>query len=198
MFLDLWESLPQPDLDFSCVTCHFIVLYQIVVEGIKLFYFKRFEATYTYEFHWMWLFFLCMLGTKYKDDCPREDMIPIYLIVAGAVLIFRNLSSMCTRTYAANNNDDATDGEDERNPVHKCCDSVLDLFTFCWFIAGNYWIYHINEPSYNHNDGDDYCNKTLYLFAFWITTCTYIFAGFLCCCLCCVGICVAASSDDND
>ena len=186
MFLDLWESLPSPDLDFS-----------FVVEGIKLFYLKRFEATYTYEFHRMWLFFLCMLGAKYKDDCPREDMIPIYLIVAGAVLIFRNLSSMCSRTYAANNNDEATDGEEERNPVHKCCDSVLDLFTFCWFIAGNYWIYHINKPSYDSSHGNDYCNKTLYLFAFWITTCTYIVAGFLCCCLCCVGVCVAASSDDD-
>jgi hypothetical protein len=135
-----------------------------------------------------------MLGAKYKDDCPAEDYIPIYLIVAGAVLIVRNFSSMCSR--ASDRNDD-NDGEDDKNPVHKCCDSILDLFTFCWFITGNYWIYHIYEPSYNSTD-DDYCNKTLYLFAFWITTSTYILAGFLCCCLCCVGICVAAFSEDDE
>lgn len=137
-----------------------------------------------------------MLGAKYKDDCPKEDKIPIYLIVAGAVLIVRNLSSMCSR--ASERNDDDETEEDEKNPVHKCCDSILDLFIFCWFITGNYWIYHIYEPSYSSKDVNGYCNETLYLFAFWITTSTYILAGFLCCCLCCVGICVAAVSDEED
>ena len=135
-----------------------------------------------------------MLGAKYKDDCPKEDYIPIYLIVAGVVLIVRNFSSLCSR--ASDRNGD--DGEDEKNPAHKCCDSILDLFTFCWFITGNYWIYHIYEPSYTSSDHDEYCNKTLYLFAFWITTATYILAGTLCCCLCCIGVCVAATSDEDE
>ncbi len=140
--------------------------------------------------------FLFLLGAKYKDDCPKEDYIPIYLIVAGAVLIVRNLSSMCSR---ASDSDDDDTSEDDKNPAHKCCDSILDLFMFCWFITGNYWIYHIYEPPYAATPTDpDYCNKTLYLFAFWITTCTYIIAGLLCCCLCCIGICVAASSDDDE
>lgn len=139
---------------------------------------------------------MIVIGAKYKDDCPKEDKIPIYLIVAGAVLIVRNLSSMCSR--ASERNDDDETEEDEKNPVHKCCDSILDLFIFCWFITGNYWIYHIYEPSYSSKDGNGYCNETLYLFAFWITTSTYILAGFLCCCLCCVGICVAAVSDEED
>ncbi|XP_028401402.1 uncharacterized protein LOC114524503 [Dendronephthya gigantea] len=137
---------------------------------------------------------MIVIGAKYKDDCPGEDKIPIYLIVAGAVLIVRNLSSMCSR--ASERNEDEDNSENEKNPMRKCCDSILDLFIFCWFITGNYWIYHINKPSFNKSD-DDYCNKTLYLFAFWITTCTYIIAGFLCCCLCCFGICVAANSDDD-
>lgn len=123
-------------------------------------------------------------------------MIPIYLIVAGAVLIVRNFSSMYSRA-SKRNGDDEPD-ENEKGQVHKCFDGLLDLFVFSWFIAGNYWIYHINSPSYDKHNGDQYCNKSLYLFAFWIMTSTYIIAGLLCLCLCCVGICVAAVSDEDD
>lgn len=127
-------------------------------------------------------------------------MIPIYLIVAGAVLIVRNLSSMCSRASSQNDGSNNENDEEKKNPAHRCFDSLLDCFTFGWFIAGNYWIYHINQPPFDYNpvQPDEHCNKTLYLFAFWITTSAYILAGVICCCLCCVGICVAAVSDEEE
>ena len=133
-------------------------------------------------------------GAKYKDDCPAEDKIPIYLIVMGAVLIFRNLSSLCSKMCS--NDDDAGDDQDNKSAPQKCCDSILDLFMFCWFISGNYWIYHIYEPSYSKSD--DYCNKTLYLFSFWLMTASYIFIAFICCCFCSIGICYVALKDDEE
>lgn len=57
--------------------------------------------------------------------------------------------------------------------------------------TGNVWIYSIYQPSYD--TGTDYCNKTLYLFAFWTTTLVYILLGitFLggCCMLFCLCLC---------
>lgn len=44
--------------------------------------------------------------------------------------------------------------------------------------VGNVWIYSIYQPNYNKNTSvDPYCNKTLYLFAFWTTTLVYILLG---------------------
>ena len=36
-------------------------------------------------------------GVEYKDDCPIQKYIPIYLIVAGSFGVFRNLISLCSR-----------------------------------------------------------------------------------------------------
>lgn len=47
--------------------------------------------------------------------------------------------------------------------------SLINCFMLCWFFIGSYWIYSIYEPKY----GND-CNKTLYLFAFWLITSIYL------------------------
>lgn len=48
-------------------------------------------------------------------------------------------------------------------------------------------IYSIYEPNYNKNTtkADPYCNKTLYLFAFWSNNLTYILLGVLLLSYCC-------------
>ena len=130
------------------------------------------------------------LGAKYKNDCPIEKKIPIYLIVAGAVGVFRNLISLCQRAKKSEN-----EGEEEKkqNPVT----SILDCFLFAWFICGNVWIYsHYKDVDHNVMSSSNYCDETLYLFAFWITTATYILIGVMCCCVCCVGVCAAVFSED--
>ena len=129
-------------------------------------------------------------GAKYKNDCPAEDKIPIYLIVAGAVGVFRNLISLGQRAKQSDNQDE--EEEKRKRPV----ESILDCFLFVWFICGNVWIYQ-NYRHVSFERGDtNYCNETLYHFAFWITTSTYILVGVLCCCVCCVGICAAAFGND--
>lgn len=68
---------------------------------------------------------------------------------------------------------------------------------------GNVWIYSIYEPNYNKNatSAEPYCDKTLYLFAFWTTTLVYILLGvFLvgsCCVLVCFYLCGRADADDD-
>jgi hypothetical protein len=40
----------------------------------------------------------------------------------------------------------------------------------------------------DHSTDMDYCNKTVYLFAFWLITTAYIFLGLFTSCICCFSI----------
>ncbi|XP_035806250.2 transmembrane protein 272-like [Amphiprion ocellaris] len=127
------------------------------------------------------------VGAVYLDDCPLQPYIPIYLIVCGTFTLMLGLLSCLP---CAKKPEDGT-----TNPLYSVCsiwNLLVSLFLFAWFIAGNVWIYSIYEPNYNKNSTSvaPYCDKTLYLFAFWTTTVGYIIIGsflFLCCCclLCC-------------
>lgn len=133
---------------------------------------------------------MIVIGAKYKNQCRVEDKIPIYLIVAGAVGVFRNLISLGRRAKQSDNQDE--EEEKKKRPL----ESILDCFLFVWFICGNVWIYQHYQPVYDDVNSPEYCHRTLYLFAFWITTSTYILVGVLCCCVCCVGICAAAFGNE--
>ncbi|KAI0234079.1 hypothetical protein LSAT2_015710, partial [Lamellibrachia satsuma] len=131
---------------------------------------------------------MIVMGSIYLGQCPREHYIPIYLIVAGAFGILKNLSNIVQRVKARVDDE----GDDENVTKSNPFDGILNCFLLAWFIAGNVWIYRI----YNDFDSVDetssmYCQPTLYWFAFWITTASYIFSLSLCCCICCSGLLAA-------
>ncbi|KAJ8401729.1 hypothetical protein AAFF_G00377000 [Aldrovandia affinis] len=128
-----------------------------------------------------------VLGAIYLDKCPVEPRIPIYLVVSGVFTISLLLMSClpCARKRE--------DGE--KNTLSSICtmwNSLVSLFLFCWFIAGNVWIYSIYAPNYDPTD-PKYCDRTVYLFAFWITTLVYVLIAVLlaggCCALICMCLC---------
>jgi len=104
--------------------------------------------------------------------------------------VFRNLISLGRRAKQSDNQDE--EEEKKKRPL----ESILDCFLFVWFICGNVWIYENYKPNYDDLNSTEYCHQTLYQFAFWITTSTYILVGVLCCCVCCVGICAAAFGNE--
>ncbi|KAM3590888.1 uncharacterized protein V6R79_018351 [Siganus canaliculatus] len=126
------------------------------------------------------------MGALYLDECPREPYIPIYLMVLG-------IFGLTNLLFFARTPED--------NSSCKIFQIVLSLAHLGWFIAGNVWIYSIYEPNYNKDPAstDLYCNKTLYLFAFWITTLSYILLGvyLLCVCpiFCCTWLYAKASNE---
>ena len=115
-----------------------------------------------------------------------EDMIPIYLIVAASAGLF---NTCCASALIYQSGDD----KQTLNPLS----GLIQLFQFAWFITGNVWIYSIYEPNYTDPSSPDFCNKTLYLFAFWVTNSYYILFGVVLgivkCCTC-MGIGVVACS----
>ncbi|XP_032439424.1 transmembrane protein 272 [Xiphophorus hellerii] len=138
------------------------------------------------------------VGAVYLNECPVQEKIPIYLIVSGVFTIVLNLLSCLPGTRSTKDTPRTTAGH-----VVTVWNSLVSLFLFCWFISGNIWIYSIYQPEYNKNatDVSRYCNKTLYLFAFWNTTLVYILVILFvltgCCVLFCLFLWGRADSDDD-
>ncbi|KAL0993762.1 hypothetical protein UPYG_G00113340 [Umbra pygmaea] len=136
-----------------------------------------------------------VIGGLFLDKCPMQKYIPIYLLVTGAFSLTLTVLSCLPCIKAPD--------EGAQTPISTVCtawNSLLSLFLFCWFIAGNVWIYSIYPANYDES-GDIYCNKTLYLFAFWTTTLVYIFIGVVlaggCCVLFCMCLCSSRGLGSN-
>ncbi|XP_067663619.1 transmembrane protein 272-like [Haliotis asinina] len=133
---------------------------------------------------------MIVMGSIHLDNCPAERYIPIYLIVAGSVWSLQSIISLGKRCCSQKSEE--TEGEEEKKKTNPF-EAILNTFMFSWFIAGNVWVYR----TYGHFDSDpasgNYCDHTLYWFAFWLITATYIMFGSLCCCMTlsgCIAMCV--------
>lgn len=135
---------------------------------------------------------MIVIGAKYLHDCPAERYIPIYLVVAGSFGVLRN-SITIVRRCCQKKDEEEEENRRKVNPV----ESIIDCFMFAWFIAGNVWIYR-TKGEFSTNPGDpNFCDPTLYWFAFWITTAAYIIIGCSCCCCCLCGIFAMCLGSDN-
>lgn len=67
--------------------------------------------------------------------------------------------------------------------------SFKNPWSYTSIFAGSVWVYKEYEPNYDpsKNDGQ-YCNRNLYLFAFWLITSVYILLGTITLCLCSLSI----------
>ncbi|XP_048450117.1 transmembrane protein 272-like, partial [Rhincodon typus] len=110
------------------------------------------------------------VGSIYLDSCTKQHLIPIYLIVSGISALFFLMVLLIPRT---------SDENHILNKFHQFFTHLESLFSFIWFITGSVWIYSIYQPDYINKTSPNYCNKTLYLFAFWVTTIIYIFLGLM-------------------
>lgn len=128
---------------------------------------------------------VCMIviGSMYYNDCPAEPYIPLFLIVGGSFSVFKYLIGVKQRIRRGD-----TDSQ-EPPPAHPA-QSLITCFLCCWFISGCVWVYRIYKPTMNelHRDSVDYCNRTVYVFAFWLITTAYIFLGLFTSCICCFSI----------
>ncbi|XP_031428381.1 transmembrane protein 272-like [Clupea harengus] len=119
-----------------------------------------------------------VIGSVYLQACPIQMYIPIYLVVLGVLILSLALQS----SWASVKKPEDEDEDEDEGQTAKCSlictawNSLVSLFLFCWFIAGNVWIYPIYQPNYNSSAGP-HCDKTLYLFAFCTTTLSSILIG---------------------
>lgn len=63
---------------------------------------------------------------------------------------------------------------------------LINSYNLC---KGSVWVYKEYEPNYDPaKDKTRYCNKNLYLFAFWLITSVYILLATITLCLCSLSI----------
>lgn len=130
---------------------------------------------------------MIILGAIYKDQCPVQRLIPIYLIVSGSCYLVKNLIDLCIRYKSSD--EEEQHGHTPMNSFSR----LLGCFLFGFFIAGNVWIYS-NYPPSSDETSSMYCHPVVYYFAFWITTLVYIFCALSCLCICCTALGAAATA----
>ncbi|KAF6199981.1 hypothetical protein GE061_006279 [Apolygus lucorum] len=126
------------------------------------------------------------VGSNYFNDCPLNPNIPLYLLLGGLLGAFKQFLQFFHRVNTRQRPDEEEDIE-----RGSSLQSLINCFMMAWFILGSYWVYKEYEPNYDPLKGP-WCNKTLYLFAFWQITFIYILFAFMTVCLCSISLCVIA------
>ncbi|XP_050067431.1 uncharacterized protein LOC126556247 isoform X2 [Anopheles maculipalpis] len=125
---------------------------------------------------------VCMIvfGSIYLYDCPQGEYIPVYLLVGGGFGVLKQLLHLSTRVRSRE--------EQELERLRQTpTQTLINCFMLGWFIIGSFWIYQIYEPNYDPSLGK-YCNKSLYLFTFWLITSVYMMLFVVTIVLCSVSI----------
>lgn len=126
---------------------------------------------------------VCMMviGGLYLYDCPQGEYIPVYLLVGGGFGVFKQLLTLSARVRQRQ------EERDEERIRQSPTQTLINCFMLGWFIIGSMWVYKEYEPNYDPALGK-YCNKTLYLFAFWLITSVYICMGIITAGLCSISV----------
>lgn len=75
-------------------------------------------------------------------------------------------------------------------------EAILSIFLFVWFIFGNYWVLPLWEPNYRQllHEPSNWCDKTVYLFAFGQIMGCYALIGAIILLTCVIVLCHRCSS----
>lgn len=85
--------------------------------------------------------------------------------------------------------DDDDDEYPWRQNAHKYyLHLTLSLFLFLWFILGNYWVFSVFLPNFipPFHHPQNYCDKTLYMFAICVLVISHTALALLVFCSCCI------------
>ncbi|MCI4377386.1 hypothetical protein PGIGA_G00202990 [Pangasianodon gigas] len=124
---------------------------------------------------WMLLVTAVGLGAIHFSECPIQPYIPIYLIIIGGCGIILLMLAYWTNTLH------------EGFWCQICILSIIciSVFSIAWFLTGTVWIYSIYPPNFNSTAVGHYCQRTLYLFAFWFNILGFLSVVFFVpCCIC--------------
>ncbi|XP_047286234.1 transmembrane protein 272 isoform X1 [Homo sapiens] len=142
---------------------------------------------------------MTFIGMKFLEDCPIQPLIPLYLLVGGIVgtlkvslLLYDSTRMRRLLSKAVVIDDDDDDEYPWRQNAHRYyIHLLLSLFLFLWFILGNYWVFSVYLPDFlpPFQQPQDYCDKTLYLFAVGVLALSHTVLVLLLLCSGCVYLC---------
>ncbi|VEN46447.1 unnamed protein product [Callosobruchus maculatus] len=106
---------------------------------------------------------MVVVGSLAFGKCPVEPYIPFYLVAFG----FVSFIAKCTTALR--------EWGGQQYFKSTATESVLHVAELILLLLGGFWVYKEYPPSYDPNDGEKYCQKTVYQFAFIFTTIIYAF-----------------------
>ncbi|XP_012525989.1 uncharacterized protein LOC105830874 isoform X2 [Monomorium pharaonis] len=105
-------------------------------------------------------------------------VVPICMMVIGGLYLYD-----CPQARVRQRQEERDEERIRQSPTQ----TLINCFMLGWFIIGSMWVYKEYEPNYDPALGK-YCNKTLYLFAFWLITSVYICMGIITAGLCSISV----------
>uniref|UniRef100_T1IPP5 Uncharacterized protein n=1 Tax=Strigamia maritima TaxID=126957 RepID=T1IPP5_STRMM len=87
------------------------------------------------------------VGLEYRNECPAEPYIPMFLYVWGSFGIIRNLL-ICIN---------------EDSEVYCAAVKVIEMFLCVWFLFGTIWIIKSYPPNYQDVDSPEFCDQQVYI-----------------------------------
>ncbi|KAG8524846.1 Transmembrane protein 272 [Galemys pyrenaicus] len=130
-----------------------------------------------------------LLGMKFLEDCPIQPLIPLYLLVGGIVGALKVSLLLYDSTRMRQLLSKADDEYPWRQNAHRYyVHLILSLFLFLWFLLGNYWVFSVYLPDFipPFQRPQNYCDKTLYLFAVGVLVLGHTVLASLLLCSACV------------
>jgi amino acid transporter len=116
-------------------------------------------------------------------------MIPVFLIVFGAVYLLRYTITTCLRCGSKDEDEIDTEKDADTLRFFNVILFFVDLFLLIWFIMGSVWVYsNFSDVQYHNSAASSHCSRVAYLFSFWFITIHYIALGmcmFCCPCIIC-------------
>ncbi|XP_014223254.1 uncharacterized protein LOC106650004 [Trichogramma pretiosum] len=124
---------------------------------------------------------ICMMviGGIFIYDCPQGEYIPVYLLVGGGLGVLKQMLLLFSRIRQC---------RQEERIRQTSTETLIDCFMLGWLIIGSMWVYKEYKPNFDPSISKLYCNKTLYLFAFWVITSTYILLAITIFCICSISL----------
>ncbi|KAG8199876.1 hypothetical protein JTE90_015867 [Oedothorax gibbosus] len=137
---------------------------------------------------------MLIIGIIYIDDCTVQPNIPVYLVVSGVFGTVQHAMSLWTKYIPK-------DSQGRLKVFRSYCrviDGVISIFLTIWFVLGCIWVYGVKEVEFKETYKLEYCNKTLYYFAFWVMNISFIVLSLLIVLsLCCI-LCIVSSPRDEE
>ncbi|KAF8374446.1 hypothetical protein PRIPAC_80875 [Pristionchus pacificus] len=120
---------------------------------------------------------LIVLGALNVDNCPEQPMIPVYLIVCGAVSIVASIFRLICDLFMTNLGREKAKDEPI---VIRIINGVYTLFGFSWLICGMVWTFGAS-PTYEPGLAN-YCDYLTYIVAYVSFVIMIVLLVASCCC----------------
>lgn len=119
-----------------------------------------------------------VMGAVYIDDCPKEKLIPIYLIVSG-VCTFLNFG-LYNFKPKSDEEKDPTAGGKTSSTIIRIIFLIAFIFYIIWLICGSVWVFPHFADIVDGCPGEvDCCEKKLAKFALAMLIIDWIFIALL-------------------